>query len=288
MASSSLALKTSVPPKIRGGSISRRAPTVDNELSVFDVLNIFRRRWFLSRANLVSHIISAQKAEDGKISWAEFDPPYHSHLVKCAVALVPRPVLKAKKAMFVYILELLNNEDHLIFFDLQKGSRKANNAQKEKRRLARKRSRAAKREREREAAKVADLPSRKRECLACGRKFKSRKTAKKHKCSPKSKVVREKGKEAGEKVLRTGEPAEQNKPAPTQSPPTPTAPSYSNVPPPVTGGLEDRLRAYEADLCLRAEHQLIDPSEIRLLLVKRRWELTCEISDAAGHARLQR
>jgi hypothetical protein len=114
----------------------------------------------------------------------------------------------------------------------------------------------------------------KRECLACGQKFQSRKTAKKHKCSPKSKVVREKGKEAGEKVLQTREPAKQNKPVPIQSPPTPTVPSHSNVPPPVTGGLEDQLRAYEADVRLQAEHQLIDPSEIGLLIKRRRWELT--------------
>jgi hypothetical protein len=38
--------------------------------------------------------------------------------------------------MFVYILELLNWEGHVAFFELQKGGRKANNAQKEKRRLA--------------------------------------------------------------------------------------------------------------------------------------------------------
>jgi hypothetical protein len=46
--------------------------------------------------------------------------------------------------MFVFILELLNREGHLAFFDLQKGGCKANNAQKEKWCLAWKRSRAAK------------------------------------------------------------------------------------------------------------------------------------------------
>ena len=159
------------------------------ELSVFDILNIFRRRWFLSRPHLLTNVISAQKAEDGEISWVEFTPQYHSHLVKCAVALVPHPILVVKKVMFVYILELLNREGHMAFFELWKGGRKANNAQKEKRRLARKRSRAAKREREREAAKAAKLPPRERQCVACRCKFKSRKTASKHKC-PKSKVVR--------------------------------------------------------------------------------------------------
>ena len=137
-------------------------------LSVFDIHNIFRRRWFLSRANLLTNVISAQKDEDGNISWVEFTPQYHSHLVKCAVALVPRPVIKVKKVMFVYILELLNGKGNLAFFDLQMGGHKAGNAQKEKRRLARKRSRASKREREREAAKAANLPTRERQCVACG------------------------------------------------------------------------------------------------------------------------
>ena len=140
------------------------------ELSVFDILNIFHRRWFLSRSHLLTSIISAQKAEDGNIFWVEFLPPFHAHLVKCAIALVPHPVpvAKVKKVMFVFVLELLNQEGHLAFFELQKGGRKANNAQKEKQRLARKRSRAAKRERDREAAKVAQLPPCQRECLTCG------------------------------------------------------------------------------------------------------------------------
>ena len=209
------------------------------ELSVFDILNIFRRRWFLSRSHLLTNVISAQKAEDGNISWVEFLPPFHAHLVKCAIALVPHPVpvAKVKKVMFVFVLELLNREGHLAFFELQKGGRKANNAQKEKRRLAQKRSRAAKRERDREAAKAAKLPPRERECLTCGRKFQSRKTAKRHKCARHSKVVRDKGKGVEGSGLRPAPPDQLNKPAPTPAPVAPTAPSNSNVAPPVTGDL---------------------------------------------------
>ncbi|KAH9034112.1 hypothetical protein EDB85DRAFT_1889973 [Lactarius pseudohatsudake] len=224
-------------PAVKGRAQSNRSHPVGVDLSVFDILNIFRRRWFLSRANLLANVISAQKAEDGNISWVEFSPPFHSHLVKCAVALVPHPVYAVKKVMFVYILELLNREGHLAFFELQKGGRKANNAQKEKRRLARKRSRASKRERDREAAKAAQLPPRERECLTCGRKFKSRKTAKKHKCAKHSKVVREK--EAG--AMGSGShlvpPAQLNKPAPPLTPLAPTAPPNSSAAPPVTGDL---------------------------------------------------
>ncbi|KAH9032062.1 hypothetical protein EDB83DRAFT_2319167 [Lactarius deliciosus] len=114
-------------------------------------------------------------AEDGNISWVEFSPPYHSHLVKSTVALVPHPVHVVKK--------LLNREGNLTFFNLQKGGHKANDAQKEKKCLAWKQSRAAKHERACEATKVAKLPTHEWQCKACGRKFKSCKTARKHKCT---------------------------------------------------------------------------------------------------------
>ena len=146
-----------------------------------------------------------------------------------------------KRVMFVFILELLNREGHLAFFDLQKGGRKANNAQKEKRRLARKRSRAAKREWEREAAKVAKLPPRERECLTCGCKFQSRKTAKRHKCARHSKVVRKKEEAAEAPSSHPEPPAKLITPAALITPPAPPAPasrpSHSNVVPPVTGDL---------------------------------------------------
>jgi predicted RNA-binding Zn-ribbon protein involved in translation (DUF1610 family) len=166
-----------------------------------------------------------------------------------------------KRVMFVFILELLNQEGHLAFFDLQKGGRKANNAQKEKRRLARKRSHAAKREREREADKMAHLPTRERSCLGCGRKFNSRKTAKKHKC-PDSKVVRTK--EAAvvgtsSRLVPPTKPIKLAAPIPPRAPIAPArpvrpqprrplpaastsrpAPPHSTVAPPVTGVLADK------------------------------------------------
>ena len=233
---------------VKGGAKLKRSPPGKVELSVFDILNIFRRRWFLSRATLLANAISAQKAEDGNISWVEFTPQYHSHLVKCAIALVPHPVLTVKKVMFVFVLELLNGKGNLAFFDLQVGGRKANNAQKEKRRLARKRSRASKREREREAAKAAKLPTRERQCVACGRKFESRKTAKKHKC-PKSKVERVR-REAASGQASQAIPAANvdtppatltsNLPTDTRTGLNPRAPSYRYARPAVTGGLRDR------------------------------------------------
>jgi hypothetical protein len=78
----------------------------------------------------------AQKAKNGKFFWVEFLPPFHAHLVKCTVVLVPHPIQKVKKVMFVYILELLNREGPWSFFNLSKGQRIATQAQKEKWHLA--------------------------------------------------------------------------------------------------------------------------------------------------------
>jgi hypothetical protein len=241
-------------PTVKRVATSRSSPGVV-DLSVFDILNIFRRRWFLSRANLVAHVTSAQKAEDGNFSWVEFAPPFHSHLVKCAVALVPHPVHVVKRVMFVFILELLNGVGTTAFFDLQKGGRKANNAQKEKRRLARKRSRAAKRERDREAAKAAKLPQRERQCEGCGRKFASRKTSRKHKCTvTKGESMR---KEATVVPAAQVAPVVQPiKPAATITPRAPPAPSNSNPQPAVTG--DSRPTPFLFDLSRTPEEILIE------------------------------
>ena len=126
----------------------------------------------------------------------------------------------------------------MAFFELQKGSCKANNAQKEKWHLARKRSQAAKREWDREAAKAAALPTCECQCVACGQKFKSRKCASKHKC-PNSKVVcstesRPKGKLA---VLPTVTPSTLD--MPMAPPPAPPVPPHIHALPEVTGAFSD-------------------------------------------------
>jgi hypothetical protein len=81
------------------------------------------------------NVVSAQKAEDGKKIWVEFTSPYHTHLVKCAVVLVPRPLQKVKKVMFAYVLETLNGKASKAFFDLTKGPSLTSKAQKEKKHL---------------------------------------------------------------------------------------------------------------------------------------------------------
>ena len=220
---------------LKEGLRPRKSNSKDVELSVFDILNIFHCHWFLLRTNLLTNVILAQKAEDGKISWIKFTPQFHSHLVKCAVALVPHPIYKVKKVMFGYILELLNREGHMAFFKLQKGSHKANNAQKEKRCLAWKWSHAAKHERDREAVKVAKQPPCEQQCVACGQKFNSCKTASKHKC-PKSKVERVRKKAASSQASQAITATMTNMPPATPTSHAPTAPSNSNATPVVTEG----------------------------------------------------
>jgi predicted RNA-binding Zn-ribbon protein involved in translation (DUF1610 family) len=124
------------------------------------------------------------------------------------------------------------------FSNLQKGGRKANNAQKEKRRLARKRSCAAKREREREAVKMAHQPPHEWQCRACGRKFNSRKTARKHTC-PNFKVERVEREAASRQASQATSAAKPDKPPATLTPHAPTAPPNINSPPAVTGDSQD-------------------------------------------------
>src|SRR5579863_2327757 len=116
----------------KSGSPSRAPsaapPSGSPEPSVFDVLNVFRRRWFLHRDHLIANLLSATKDEGGKLDWIDFQPPFHTHLVRKAVSLLPPlcPVAKGKRVMFVFLLEVLNEDSHglpgrspgpLAFFD---------------------------------------------------------------------------------------------------------------------------------------------------------------------------
>jgi hypothetical protein len=80
--------------------------------SVFDILNLFCRWWFLNRDHLIANILSAQKDERGKISWVDFQPMFHTHLVRRALALLPPlcPIAKGKHCMFMFILEVLDDD----------------------------------------------------------------------------------------------------------------------------------------------------------------------------------
>jgi len=79
--------------------------------SVFDLLNLFRHHWFLSRDWLVSNVASAQRTDGLSIDRVEFPPMVHTHLMRCAIKLAPSvPTAKVKRVMFVYLLEVLNGD----------------------------------------------------------------------------------------------------------------------------------------------------------------------------------
>jgi hypothetical protein len=107
---------------------------------------------------------------------------------------IPTPTFSMaqfKVALFEFLLGVLNGDALVDIFDKKKIEAKTNRANRERKRLARKRRRAAKREREREARK-AKKPGRigktvsdgqTRTCQACGKHFASRKRASRHKCA---------------------------------------------------------------------------------------------------------
>jgi hypothetical protein len=147
------------------------------DLSIFDILNTFHHCWFLSVDSLRAQALLAQKAEDGKIFWVKYSPQFHAHLVKSAVALVPWPIQKVKKVLFVFILELLNGEGPQAFFDLSKGNRWATTAQKEKKHLACKRNCASRHDHHRQAEEAIEGHPQ-WQCKWCGCKFVSYKATK--------------------------------------------------------------------------------------------------------------
>src|SRR5579863_2505655 len=102
------------PPAKRQKSSTPRAPPVDPpsgspEPSVFDILNIFRRHWFLHRDHLIANVLSATKDDAGRLDWIDFQPPFHMHLVRKAVPLLPPPcpVAKGKRVLSVFFLKAL-------------------------------------------------------------------------------------------------------------------------------------------------------------------------------------
>jgi len=77
------------------------------------ILNTFRDRLYLSRAHLIAETVAAIKDETGRLSWVEFSPTFHARLMKMAFTCIGTPLtlsssLIAKKAIFLFILELLN------------------------------------------------------------------------------------------------------------------------------------------------------------------------------------
>jgi len=103
----------------------------------------------------------AQKDEKGNFSWVEFEPGFHSHLVKHAFSLLNAPITHSaqkqlKKAIFTFILEILNQEYEDTFFAPKCGDATSH----EKKRLACKHRHDKKQQQKHSCSdnKLADLP----------------------------------------------------------------------------------------------------------------------------------
>ena len=82
-----------------------------DDLSVFDLTTILHAQWFLDRSHLASNVVSAQHGPTSDFDWVEFAPPFHTHLLKCATALLPPQLCSMKQlkgVLFAYMLEVLN------------------------------------------------------------------------------------------------------------------------------------------------------------------------------------
>ena len=103
----------------------------------FELLNLLQQQLTITHSHIIAQTIMAQKDETGKVSWVEFIPEFHSHLVKQAFSLLSRPITPSaqrmlKKAIFVFVLEILNQEREVEFFTLEYGDTRKNNAEQEK------------------------------------------------------------------------------------------------------------------------------------------------------------
>ena len=103
-------MSTSIPPAPSSQAPQpKRSPPTAEELC----LKTFRSCWHLDKGWLVSFVASAQrKTPTSPITWVEFMPQGHTHLVRSALKLVSPtkalPIAKIKEVMFVFILEVLN------------------------------------------------------------------------------------------------------------------------------------------------------------------------------------
>jgi hypothetical protein len=82
------------------------------DYSVFDILNIFRRRWFINHDHLIANVLSATRDDDGRFVWVDFLPQFHTSLIKRMCTLLPPgySIARGKKTLFVFLLEILTGE----------------------------------------------------------------------------------------------------------------------------------------------------------------------------------
>jgi len=109
----------------------------------------------------------------------EFDPRFHSHLFKCAFSLLGKLITPSaqtiyKKAIYNFILELLNQENNDKFFTLQSNAEE-NHTSRECKQYASKQLPTTLETTPLVNARVCH-------CEVCGRLFQSRKKLSRHTC----------------------------------------------------------------------------------------------------------
>ena len=103
-------MSTTVPPISSSAAAKPKcSPPTAEELC----LKTFRSCWHLDKSWLISFVASAQrKMPTSPITWVEFMPQGHTHLVRSALKLVSPtkslPVAKIKEVMFTFVLDVLN------------------------------------------------------------------------------------------------------------------------------------------------------------------------------------
>jgi hypothetical protein len=92
--------------------------SVDNakdgsEYSVFNIQNIFHHRWFINCDHLITNVLSATRDNEGRFTWVDFLPQFHTSLIKRMCTLLPPGVAvsRGKKVLFVFLLETLTGDE---------------------------------------------------------------------------------------------------------------------------------------------------------------------------------
>ena len=104
-----MSMAPQIPPPTPAPATQHSSPSVEALCS-----KTFWACWFLDKDWLISFIVLAQCLKlDVPITWVEFVPKGHMHLVRCALKLVPPthalPLAKVKECMFSFILKVLNS-----------------------------------------------------------------------------------------------------------------------------------------------------------------------------------
>jgi hypothetical protein len=83
------------------------------DYSVFDIQNIFRCHWFINHNHLIANVLSATRDNEGRFTWVDFLPQFHTLLIKRMCTLLPPAVAvsRGKKVLFVFLLEILTGNE---------------------------------------------------------------------------------------------------------------------------------------------------------------------------------